>query len=113
MLCDPTASVDVVNVAVSVGLLTVVVAMIVLPSLNFTVPSGLPPNWPATVAVNLTDWFLVDGFTDDVTTIVMLALFTVWVNVADLLVTSFPLPPYVAVMEFVPGGSRAYGNVAT
>jgi len=107
MLCEPTVNADVVNVAVRVGLLTVVVAMIVLPSLNFTVPSGLPPYWPATVAVNLTDSPLVDGFTDDETTIVILALVTVWVKIADLLVTSFPLPPYVAVMEFVPGGSRA------
>jgi hypothetical protein len=57
MECDPKAREDVVKVACApeVPELRVAVPRVVLPSLNVTVPVGVPPD-PLTVAVNVTDW---------------------------------------------------------
>jgi hypothetical protein len=51
---------------------------------NCTVPVGVPPLL-VTVAVNVTDWPTVDGFTDDVTAVVVLTGFTVCVSTAEVL----------------------------
>jgi len=77
---DPTASVEVLYVAVPA--LSVPVPSVVLPSLNVTVPVAAEGE---TVAVNVTDEPYADGFTDDVSVIVVFALFTVWVSVEDVL----------------------------
>jgi hypothetical protein len=79
--CDPTTSVEVLKVALP--LLIVPVPSIVLPSLNVTVPVAAEGE---TVAVNVTEDPNTDGFEDEVTVVVLLALFTVCVSTADVLV---------------------------
>ena len=44
-----------------------------VPCLNVTVPVGVPPNCPATVAVNVTDCVATDGFRLDARAVVVLA----------------------------------------
>lgn len=58
--CDPTASVEVVNVVFP--LLSVPVPNVVLPSLNVTVPVAAEG---VTVAVKVTDEPYVEGFAED------------------------------------------------
>jgi hypothetical protein len=66
-------------VKVADPLLKVPVPNVVVPSLNVTVPVGLPaPGATAvTLAVKITDWPAVDGFKELTTTVVLTALFTV------------------------------------
>ena len=73
----PTASAEVVNVAMSP--LSVPVPIGLPPSRNVTVPVGVPAPGATgeTVAVNVTDWPKTDGFTDEVTVVVVSALLTV------------------------------------
>jgi hypothetical protein len=78
--CEPVVKVDVVKVALP--LLSVPVPRVVLPSLNVTVPVAAEG---VTVAVNLTEAFKIDGFTDEVNTTAD-ACFTVCVSVVDVLV---------------------------
>jgi hypothetical protein len=52
---------------------------------NCTVPVGVPALL-VTVAVNVTDWPKVEGLTEDVTAVVVVAWFTVCVRTADVLV---------------------------
>jgi hypothetical protein len=52
------------------------VPMAVPPSRKVTVPVGVPPV-DVTVAVNVTDWPITDGFGEEVTVVVVSALFTV------------------------------------
>ena len=68
---------------------------------NCTVPVGVPPP-DVTVAVNVTICPYVDGFSDDITPVVVLAAFTVWVSAPDVLVLKFPSPLYVAVIARLP-----------
>jgi hypothetical protein len=56
---------------------------VVLPSLNVTVPVAIDGE---TVAVKVTDVPYVDGFRDEVSATVVFALFTVCVNVDEVLV---------------------------
>lgn len=68
--CDPTDSDDDVNVAWP--LVSGTVASAVEPSLNVTVPVGLPlPPDGATVAVKVTDADRMDGSADEVTVVVV------------------------------------------
>jgi hypothetical protein len=92
--CAVTESVEVLNVAFP--LLSVPVPSVVVPSLNVTVPVAAVGD---KVAVNVTEVWYVDGFSDDVSVVVVLALFTVWASVDEVLVLSFVSPPYEAVME--------------
>ena len=66
MLCEPGVSVEALNVAVVTPAVveSVPVPSVFEPSLNVTVPLGLPlPGaTAATVAVNVTDWPEADGF---------------------------------------------------
>jgi hypothetical protein len=89
----PTANVLLLNVARPP--LNVRVARVVVPSLKATDPPGVPPPGATalTVAVNVTDWPKADGFTDDVTAVVVLAWFTVCVTAADVLPLKFVSPP--------------------
>jgi len=78
--CDPTANVLVVNVAVPPE--SVPVPSVVVPSRNVTAPVGVPEPGvlTPTVAVNVTLCPATDGFTDEATVVVVLALLTVRVN---------------------------------
>jgi len=66
----------------------------VLPSVNVTVPVAVVG---VTVAVNFTDELYVDGFADEASVTVVLALFTTWIRSKDVLPLYFALPPYEAV----------------
>ncbi len=73
---------------------SVIVPIVVVPSLNVTVPEGVPaPGAVAvTVAVNVTDWPKVEGFTLDKTVVCVPALFTVSAYAGDALLLSFRSP---------------------
>jgi hypothetical protein len=72
---EPRLSVDVVNFALPFAS-NVPVPIVVVPSLKVTVPvGGLPP--PVTVAVKATAWPTPEGLSDELRTVVVLALFTV------------------------------------
>lgn len=75
--CEPTASAEVVNVAVPLD--NVAVPSVVVPSRNVTVPDGVPAPGPTavTVAVKVTLCPKVDGFSDELTVVVVFALLTV------------------------------------
>ena len=74
--------------------LRVPVPSVVAPSLNVTVPDGMPPigGMALTVAVKVTDWPNTDGLTDDTTAVVVL-VFTVCVRADEVLVAWLALPP--------------------
>ena len=78
MGCAPTANAELVNVAIP-DALTGPVLIIVDPSLNVTVPVRVPAPGAttATVAVNVTDWFKSDGFTEELRVVVVSALLMV------------------------------------
>jgi hypothetical protein len=99
------ASELVVNVAVPPD--RVLVPSVVLPSLNVTVPVGLPAPGAetATVAVKVTLCPTTDGLSDEVTVVVVLALFTTWVNTALVLPLKLESPLYFAVIEWDPTDS--------
>lgn len=88
--CAPTVSELVVNVATPEPF-NVPVPRVVAPSLNVTVPVGVPEA-AATVAVNVTGEPTVDGFALEVRVVVVLCV-TVCVKTADVLVTSSVAPP--------------------
>ena len=104
-----TDKVEVLNVALL--LLNVPVPNVVEPALKVTVPVGVPPD-EVTVAVKVTDWPKVDGFTDDVSDVEVLAAFTVWVRTGEVLPRMLPLPLYTAVIELDPAVSVEIVNVA-
>jgi hypothetical protein len=83
MLWVATLSDEVLNVAVSP--LSVPVPKVVVPSMNVTVPVGVPApgDTAATVAVNVTDWPKTEGFTEEEAKprlVVVAAWLTVWVT---------------------------------
>jgi len=83
--------------------------------LNVTVPVGVPlPGATAlTVAVNVTDWPTVEGLAEEATVVEVLAWFTTWVTVFEVLVPKFESPPYTALMECEATESAEVANVAT
>ena len=77
------------------------VPIVVEPSLNATVPLGVPAV-EDTTAVNVTDWPNVDGFSDDDRVVVVLAngiALTTCESASEVLPASFVSPPYTAVMK--------------
>jgi hypothetical protein len=79
MVCEPSASDDVVNVAMPEPF-SVPVPSVAAPSLNVTVSPlpeviGVPPL--LTVAVKVTDWPYADGFAEDVRAAVVVPWITV------------------------------------
>jgi hypothetical protein len=58
------------------------VPSVVLPSVNVTVPVAFTG---VTVVANVTDEPCADGFADEASVTVVLALFTVWVSTAEVL----------------------------
>ena len=74
---------------------SVPVPTVVAPSLNVTVPVGIPApgDVAVTVAVRVTDWPKTVGFAEEVTVVEVLVLFTVCVRAAEVLVLKLPSPP--------------------
>src|SRR5207249_1283854 len=129
MECDPTLSEDVAQLArpwLRVRLLQLVMA--VPPSLKVTFPVGVPApgllavtvavGVPApgllavTVAVKVTDCPDSDGLAEELTSVAVLAFFTVWVSVLEVLPLKVALPPYDAVIGCAPTASVLVTNVA-
>jgi len=99
----PLLSFDVLKVAVPT-LLSVPVPIVVLPSMKLTVPLGVTPVDEVTVAVKVTSCPTLDGFGAEPSTAVVMALFTVWVKVADVLLANRASPPYTATIFSEPAG---------
>src|SRR5437773_1866632 len=115
MECDPTLSEDVAQLArpwLRVRLLQLVMA--VPPSRKVTLPAGVPaPGLLAvTVAVKVTDCPDTDGLAEELTSVVVVAFFTVWVSVLEVLPLKVALPPYDAVIGCEPTASVLVTNVA-
>jgi hypothetical protein len=96
---------------------SVAVPMTVLPSLNVTVPVGVPvPELGLTTALRVTDCPYTDGFKFDVSTVVVTAgpvgALTVCVIADELLPEKFVAPPYDAVSECAPAVKLETANVA-
>lgn len=70
--CEPALRAEVVNVALPA--LRVPLPIELAPSRNETVPDGVPGELLLTVAVKVTDWPVVDGFADDATAVVVVAV---------------------------------------
>jgi hypothetical protein len=85
MECVPPASVEVVNAAFPA--VSATVASVVMLSLKVTVPVGVPELAAFTVAVNVTDWPNVDGFSEDTTAVDVACLFTTCDNAGEVLPT--------------------------
>src|ERR1041384_2227479 len=76
---------------------SVPVPSVAAPSLNVTVPVGVPtPAVP--VAVNTTDWTNTGGFCDELTVVVVGWPLTVWVKLVEVLPLKLSSPLYTAVM---------------
>jgi hypothetical protein len=77
------------------------VPKVVAPSLNMTLPAGVPPPGATavTVAVKVTDWPKFEGLSDDVTTEDVDALFTTCVREGDVLVVKLASSLYTTVIE--------------
>jgi hypothetical protein len=84
MECVPTASVLVLRVATPV-LFNVPVPILLEPSLKVTVPVGVDPEWATTFAVKVTAVPCVEGFSDEVRVVVVVASFTVCESAAEVL----------------------------
>jgi hypothetical protein len=68
--------------------------MVTPASRKLIVPVGVPDAGAVTVtvAVYVTLWPETEGLTDEVTTVVVLPLFTVWVRFAEVLVLKLASP---------------------
>src|SRR5204863_2199820 len=90
------------------------VPRVLAPSLKVTVPVGVPaPGLLAvTVAVKVTDCPDSDGLAEELTSVAVLAFFTVWVSVLEVLPLKVALPPYDAVIGCAPTASVLVTNVA-
>jgi hypothetical protein len=93
MLWDMTDSAEVVRVAVPP--LKLPVPMAVAPSLNVTLPVGVPKPglFTDTVAVKTTDWPNTDGFDAGVTAVAVEAAVTFCVTLDDVEPLKLPSPP--------------------
>src|SRR6266404_5675800 len=80
---------------------SVLVANAVAPSLKVTVPVGVPLV-PLTAAVNVTDWPNTEGFSEELTVVVVEPLLTVCVNAAEVLLVKVASPLYTTVIECEP-----------
>ena len=95
MLCGLPATDSAVVLKVATPPLRVPVPNVAAPSLNVTVPVGVPAPGAtaATVAVNVTDWPNTEGLADEVSEVVVLAMVTVCETVLEVLVFKFVSPP--------------------
>lgn len=109
MECDPPVNAEVVKVAIPLARIPLPID--VLPSLNVTLPVGVPAP-EATVAVNVTVCPKIDGLGSDVRAVVVLEALTICVSELDTLELKLLLPSYWAVMECVPPASDEIVSVA-
>src|SRR5437773_1393370 len=95
--------------------LTLPLPSVVAPSLHVTVPDGVPGPGAVTrsVAVSVSLCPHTDGFALDASTVVVAALFTVWVSAAEVLVAKLASPAYTAVSEWLATDSAALVKLAT
>jgi len=105
-----------VNVALNVAVPAAdsgLVPIVIVPFRNVTVPVGVPAPGATTVtvAVKLTLCPTADGFGDEVTLVLVLALFTTCETAALVLVLKLALPRYVAVIEWVATDNAPVLNV--
>ena len=75
---------------------------VALPSINVTVPVGVPPAAAETVIAKLTAWLTTLGFGLAVTVVVVVAWLMVWDKTLEVLAVVLASPLYVAVMECDP-----------
>jgi hypothetical protein len=82
------------------------------PSLKVTVPVGVPAPglFTVTVAVNVTDCPNADGLAEELTDVVVPAVFTIWLSVLEVLPLKCVSPPLVAVIECEPAAAVATQN---
>jgi hypothetical protein len=94
MLWVAVLGVDVLKVATPLPF-SVPGPSVVTPSLNVTVPVGvpLPPLLAATAAVNVTDCPCTDGFVSLVSVVVVGDAFTTWLTAFEVLVAKFVSAP--------------------
>src|SRR6185295_1280240 len=94
---------------------SVPVPSVVAPSLNVTVPVGTPTAGATavTVAVKVTDSPDRDGFTDEVSAVVVSPFCTTWSTVFDVLPLKLLSASYSAVIGWEAVLSAAVLNVAT
>src|SRR5450432_2750001 len=93
MLCDPAVSALVLHAACPAATATSL-HRIVAPSVNVTVPFGVPPE---TVAVNVTDCPTVAGLADDTSAVVVV--------VTALVSAMLSVPPTEIAVTFCPAGT--------
>ena len=93
MVCDPAVSVDIAKVATP-DPFKVTEPRVVDPSLNVTVPEGVPaPGAVAlTVAVKVTDWPGDDGFNDEVIAVDEADWLPACVSATEVFVVKFVSP---------------------
>src|ERR1700737_5031634 len=86
--------------------LSAIVPSTAAPSLNVSVPAGVPDPGATTptVAVNFTSCPDTEGFTDETTVVLVAALLTVWETAGEVLAAKF-VPVKLAVIECAPGVS--------
>ena len=80
------------KVALCVDGFTVAVPKTVVPFLKDTVPAGLPPNFPVTIAVNVTVWRKAAGFGEEINAVLVAALSTVCVKTGEVLAEKLASP---------------------
>jgi len=106
--CEPTES-DGVQVACALPLSATLLQIAVAPSLNVTVPLGVPVAGATglTAAVNVTAWPNTDGFADEVTVVVVAAT-AVTVGCVAIFFSVPVLPDFVCVVNvYRPGAEGA------
>ena len=93
MECDPTERVDLVMIAWL--LRSVPVPSEIVPSLNVTVPLGVPEVAGLTVAVNVTVCPDTEGFADETSVVDVAAALPlmVWVSTGEVLPVKLASPP--------------------
>jgi hypothetical protein len=106
----PTARVDEVKVAVPPETVTAL-ARVVAPSVNLTVPVGVPPA-EVMVAVRVMDDPDVDGFAEEVTVVVVDPPVTTCESAVLTLLAKPPVPLKVATIECVPTARAVVAKVA-
>jgi hypothetical protein len=100
--CTPVASEEVVHRATPPVSVTELQLEIAAPlSLKVTVPEGVPAL-PVRVAVKVTVWPDIEGFSDELMRKLATAALTVWLTVLDVPGTYVASPEYVTVMECAP-----------
>jgi hypothetical protein len=100
MVFDPLAS-DVVD-RLAEPFVSCTVPKILVPDLKVTDPVGTPDVLDVTVAVNVTDWPTVDGFSEEVKAVFVAAFPTTWEIAGDVLVALLASPLYTTVIVCVP-----------